>query len=257
MAGKMVEFPTNGGTTDGLSRHPGLRQGPGRARDPGVVGPRGPHQERVRPLRGRGLLGAGARHVPRPDGDRARRRRQALHGAQHRAGREGPARAPPSTWPTTPRRRSSARSASAWAASSRSSRPPLNPNVGAVVDFYGIHPNVKPDYAKLSGPVLGLFAEKDGFVTPQTAARRRRGHQEGRQAVGDPHLPGRRPRLLQRRAARRLQQARRRRRLAPHAGLLPPAPEVAHGIATSGARRVQRIWRECRRSRSLAECKHG
>ena len=45
----------------------------------------------------------------------------------------------------------------------------VNPNVGAVVDFYGIHPNVKPDYSKLSGPVLGLFAEKDGFVTPQTA----------------------------------------------------------------------------------------
>ena len=45
----------------------------------------------------------------------------------------------------------------------------LNANVGACVDFYGIHPNVKPDYSKLSGPVLGLFAEKDGFVTPQTA----------------------------------------------------------------------------------------
>jgi carboxymethylenebutenolidase len=45
----------------------------------------------------------------------------------------------------------------------------LNPNVGAVVDFYGIHPNVKPDYKKLAGPVLGLFAEKDAFVTPQTA----------------------------------------------------------------------------------------
>jgi carboxymethylenebutenolidase len=45
----------------------------------------------------------------------------------------------------------------------------LNPSVGAVVDFYGIHPNVKPDYTKLSGPVLGLFAEKDAFVTPQTA----------------------------------------------------------------------------------------
>ena len=44
-----------------------------------------------------------------------------------------------------------------------------NANVGAVVDFYGIHPNVKPDYSKLNGPVLGLFAEKDGFVTPQTA----------------------------------------------------------------------------------------
>ncbi len=45
----------------------------------------------------------------------------------------------------------------------------LNPSVGAVVNFYGIHPNVKPDYTKLSGPVLGLFAEKDGFVTPQVA----------------------------------------------------------------------------------------
>ncbi len=45
----------------------------------------------------------------------------------------------------------------------------LNPSVGACVNFYGIHPNVKPDYAKLSGPVLGLFAEKDGFVNPDVA----------------------------------------------------------------------------------------
>ena len=45
----------------------------------------------------------------------------------------------------------------------------LNPSVGACVNFYGIHPNVKPDYTKLSGPVLGLFAEKDGFVTPAVA----------------------------------------------------------------------------------------
>lgn len=45
----------------------------------------------------------------------------------------------------------------------------VNPNVGAVVDFYGIHPNVKPDYTKLGGPVLGLFAEKDSFVTPKAA----------------------------------------------------------------------------------------
>ena len=44
-----------------------------------------------------------------------------------------------------------------------------NGSVGAVADFYGIHPNVKPDYTRLSGPVLGLFAEKDAFVTPQTA----------------------------------------------------------------------------------------
>jgi len=45
----------------------------------------------------------------------------------------------------------------------------LNPTIGACVNFYGIHPNVKPDYSKLSGPVLCLFAEKDGFVTPQVA----------------------------------------------------------------------------------------
>jgi carboxymethylenebutenolidase len=45
----------------------------------------------------------------------------------------------------------------------------LNPSIGACVNFYGIHPNVKPDYAKLAGPVLGLFAEKDQFVTPQVA----------------------------------------------------------------------------------------
>jgi carboxymethylenebutenolidase len=34
------------------------------------------------------------------------------------------------------------------------------------VDFYGIHPNVKPDYSQLKAPVLGLFAENDGFVNP-------------------------------------------------------------------------------------------
>jgi carboxymethylenebutenolidase len=40
--------------------------------------------------------------------------------------------------------------------------------IGAVVDFYGIHPNVKPDWSKLQAPVLGLFAEKDDYVTPET-----------------------------------------------------------------------------------------
>ena len=45
----------------------------------------------------------------------------------------------------------------------------LNPSIGACVNFYGIHPNVKPDYGKLSAPVLGLFAEKDQFVNPTTA----------------------------------------------------------------------------------------
>ena len=45
----------------------------------------------------------------------------------------------------------------------------LNPSITACVNFYGIHPNVKPDYSKLAGPVLGLYAEKDGFVTPEVA----------------------------------------------------------------------------------------
>jgi carboxymethylenebutenolidase len=39
-----------------------------------------------------------------------------------------------------------------------------NPEVGACVVFYGIHPNVRPDIPNLRAPVLGLYAEKDGFV---------------------------------------------------------------------------------------------
>jgi carboxymethylenebutenolidase len=41
-----------------------------------------------------------------------------------------------------------------------------NPEVGACVVFYGGHPNVKPDLPSLKAPVLGLWAGKDGFVTP-------------------------------------------------------------------------------------------
>lgn len=41
-----------------------------------------------------------------------------------------------------------------------------NSQIGACVDFYGIHPNVKPNLAKLQAPVLGFFGEKDDFVTP-------------------------------------------------------------------------------------------
>ena len=46
-----------------------------------------------------------------------------------------------------------------------------NPQVGACVDFYGIHPSVKPDIARLQAPVLGFFAEKDRSVTPEVARR--------------------------------------------------------------------------------------
>ncbi len=42
-----------------------------------------------------------------------------------------------------------------------------NPHVGACVVFYGIHPNVKPDLPNLQSPVLGLYAERDGFATPE------------------------------------------------------------------------------------------
>ncbi len=41
-----------------------------------------------------------------------------------------------------------------------------NPQVGACVVFYGIHPNVTPDLANLEAPVLGIYAENDGYVTP-------------------------------------------------------------------------------------------
>jgi len=41
-----------------------------------------------------------------------------------------------------------------------------NPKIGACVVFYGGHPNVKPDLPNLHAPVLGLYAERDGFVTP-------------------------------------------------------------------------------------------
>jgi carboxymethylenebutenolidase len=42
----------------------------------------------------------------------------------------------------------------------------LPDEVGAVVDFYGVHPHVRPDYAALQAPVLGIFGEQDTFVTP-------------------------------------------------------------------------------------------
>ncbi len=41
-----------------------------------------------------------------------------------------------------------------------------NAQVGACVIFYGIHPKVQPDLANLQAPVLGLYAEKDSSVPP-------------------------------------------------------------------------------------------
>ena len=42
-----------------------------------------------------------------------------------------------------------------------------NAQVGACVVFYGIHPNVKTDLENLQAPVLGIYAERDQFVPPE------------------------------------------------------------------------------------------
>ena len=41
-----------------------------------------------------------------------------------------------------------------------------NSSVGACVVFYGGHPNVNPDLPNLNAPLLGIYGEKDGSVTP-------------------------------------------------------------------------------------------
>jgi carboxymethylenebutenolidase len=42
-----------------------------------------------------------------------------------------------------------------------------NPRIGAVADFYGVHPNVKLDLSGLRAAVLGVFGERDSFVPPE------------------------------------------------------------------------------------------
>ena len=44
-----------------------------------------------------------------------------------------------------------------------------NPRIGAVVDCYGIHPNVTLDCSEMQAVVLGVFAENDEFVPPSAA----------------------------------------------------------------------------------------
>jgi carboxymethylenebutenolidase len=46
-----------------------------------------------------------------------------------------------------------------------------NEAIRACVDFYGIHPNVKPDYANIKAAVLGIFAEKDVYVSPEVVQK--------------------------------------------------------------------------------------
>ena len=44
-----------------------------------------------------------------------------------------------------------------------------NARLGAVVDCYGIHPNVTLDFSELTAAVFGVFAENDDFVPPAAA----------------------------------------------------------------------------------------
>jgi carboxymethylenebutenolidase len=46
-----------------------------------------------------------------------------------------------------------------------------NRRIGAVVDCYGIHPNVAPDFSKLQAAVFCVFAENDAFV-PAASVRK-------------------------------------------------------------------------------------
>jgi len=43
----------------------------------------------------------------------------------------------------------------------------LTPRISAVVDCYGVHPNVRVEYAAIRAAVMGVFAERDAFVPPE------------------------------------------------------------------------------------------
>ncbi|GMW00944.1 MAG: putative carboxymethylenebutenolidase [Candidatus Hydrogenedentota bacterium] len=58
-----------------------------------------------------------------------------------------------------------------------------NPAVSACVVYYGIHPNVHPDIPNLNAPVLGFFAENDGFVTPEVVRNLEQRLQNARKQV--------------------------------------------------------------------------
>jgi carboxymethylenebutenolidase len=42
--------------------------------------------------------------------------------------------------------------------------------LAAAVNFYGIHPMIKPEFSRLGCPLLGLFGENDASVNPQVVA---------------------------------------------------------------------------------------
>ena len=168
MPGKMVDFPSNGGTTQGYLATPASGKGPGVLVIQewwGLV----PHIKRVADrfaAEGFSALAPDMYHgktADEPDG--AGKLFMALNIAQAEKDLRGAAKSLAGQSSTAKLGAVGFCMGGQLALFAGT----VNGNVGAVVDFYGIHPNVKPDYSKLSGPVLGLFAEMDGFVTPQTA----------------------------------------------------------------------------------------
>ncbi|HSF16362.1 MAG TPA: dienelactone hydrolase family protein [Vicinamibacteria bacterium] len=65
-----------------------------------------------------------------------------------------------------------------------------NDRIGACVDFYGIHPNVKPDFTHIRAPVLGLFAEKDAFVNAEAVKELEKALHEARVTADFHTYPG-------------------------------------------------------------------
>ena len=168
MAGKMVEFPTNGHTTHGYLATPASGTGPGVIVIQewwGLV----PHIKKVADrfaAEGFSALAPDMYHgqtASEPDG--AGKLFMALNIAQAEKDLQGATRylkAHSSTAKAGAVGFCMGGQLALFAAT-------LDASIGACVNFYGIHPNVKPDYRKLAGPVLGLYAEKDGFVTPDVA----------------------------------------------------------------------------------------
>ncbi len=58
-----------------------------------------------------------------------------------------------------------------------------NPEIGACVDYYGIHPDVHPALENLRAPVLGFFAEHDEYASPASVEVLR----TSLEALGKPH----------------------------------------------------------------------
>ena len=168
MAGKMVEFPSNGSTTKGYLSLPAAGKGPGVLVIQewwGLVG----HIKNVADrfaAAGYAALAPDLYHgqtADEPDG--AGKLFMALNIAQAEKDLRGAAKY------LAPHSSTAKLGAVGFCMGGQLAlfAGTVSDYVGAVVDFYGIHPNVKPDYSKLSGPVLGLFAEKDGFVKPEDA----------------------------------------------------------------------------------------